>query len=169
MLEFVVGPRRAVQFRTALPVDSAVQALSAHVQPSRWPQSHRRSIYGRVSEGVVYMERITPGFQNSWRPVFEGEFQQAPQGAVLVGTFGAGATVTRFTTAIVTFAILWTLAATAATLLQTKPKLPMWFPLCGLAVGAAAIAIARIAARASAEDIPWLTAKIEEGLGAHAS
>lgn len=163
------GSRREVRFSTVLKIDDAVRLLADNVETSRWGQMFTPHIYGRVSKDSVYLERVTPFFTNSWRPVFEGGFEGSIGGAVLAGTFGVSKATERSIMFGVGFCLLWSVGAGCSVLTTPQPELPVWFSFAGLGMAGLLVATSRVAAAASSSDIVWLTEQLQGILGAQAS
>lgn len=169
MRSLLFGSRREVRFSTVLQIDDAVRLLAENVETSRWGQMFNPHIYGSVTKDSVYLERVTPFFKNSWRPVFEGGFEGSTGGSVLSGTFGVSKATKRSIVFGVGFCLLWSVGAGCSVLTSPQPELPVWFSFAGLGMAGLLVAISRVAAAASSSDIAWLTEQIQRILGAHAS
>lgn len=169
LIDFIFGPRRHVQFVTRLPVDTAVNHLADRVETSRWAQLFHQHVYGRVSANSVYLERVTPFFSNSWRPVFEGRFEDHPDGTLLVGSFGTATATRRIILFAIAFCMLWTVGAGWSVVSIPQPGLPFWFPIGGIGMAGIVVLMSRAAAASSSGDVEWLTDRVQEALGAHAS
>ena len=155
-----------VCFLTPLPVAEAVRYLATNVQTSPWGQPLRQHLYGHASAESVYLERVTPFFHNSWRPVFEGRLEARAVGSALVGSFGMSKSTRRFMTFFIGFGLAWSAFASCSVALSPQPDLPFWFPFVGIGMAGVGVIMARVASRISSGDIEWLSEHVRDILAA---
>ena len=161
----LLGGRQAVTILTACPVDEAVRRLSEGVSTSRFAASFGGKTYGHVSREAVYLERVSPFFANSFRPVFEGRFEERLGIAVLIGSFGLARSIRRSIAFFVGFGLFWSVMAGCSVLIDERNHdLPIWFPFAGIGMSIFAVALARIGADISSGDIDWLSREIRKRL-----
>lgn len=163
-LRQLLDDRTPVSFKTTCTVEEAVRRLSTITVTSRWRTIFSQCIYGKVSPRSVRLERTVPFFTNSWKPVFEGYFEESHQATILVGTFGVSTYTRRFMKVFVSFGVAWSIFACLSLWLNPTPELPWWFPLAGIGMAALGILMNRTFAKLSGGDVTWLSDRIKSSL-----
>jgi hypothetical protein len=154
-----------VRFQSPYSSREAIARLSAVVKPSVLNSFAGQCAVGTVTEKNVRLQRVIPLVGNAWKPFFYGSFVAAGAGSVLEGTFKFSTFTRVFMSIWFGFVAFWTLLATATVL--TKSPSDFWFPLFGVGMFAAGIAMVRAGKWFARNDVAWLTQLIAQALGAN--
>ena len=162
LCRFAPGASR-VRLACGRSVDDSVVALAACCMPLASRSLVSQWLIGSVTRGSVRLERRIRGQQNSFRPVFSGDFRTHGDKVVLVGEFGMAAGTQGFLMFWCGAAGAAALACLYAALVQDQPRAWMGVVL-GAGLLGACVAIVRIGKSAAADDIAWMTALMREAL-----
>ncbi|QYF94903.1 hypothetical protein KY495_06910 [Massilia sp. PAMC28688] len=154
-----------VRFVSQYSIAEAILRLSKVVKPSVLSSFAGQCAVGTVSQSKVRVERVIPFVGNAWKPFFYGTFTAGEAGAVLEGAFKFSAFTRIFMSIWFGFILFWTLLATVA-ILQNSPA-DLWFPLAGVGMFAAGVAMVRVGKWFARNDVAWLTQLIAQELGAN--
>lgn len=154
-----------VRFVSPYSAHEAMARLSAVVKPSVLSSFSGQCAVGTVTEKKVRIQRVIPLVGNAWKPFFYGSFSASGTGAVLEGAFKFSVFTRAFMSIWFGFIALWTLLATATVL--TKSPSDFWFPLFGVGMFAAGVAMVRAGKWFARNDVAWLTEVIVQALGAN--
>ena len=161
-LQFLYGSI-PVRFASPYSVHESMTRLSAVVKPSILSSFSGQCAVGTVTEKKVRIQRVIPLVGNAWKPFFYGSFSAAETGSVLVGAFKFSAFTRVFMSIWFGFIAIWTLLATATVLIKSPSD--FWFPLFGVGMIAAGIAMIRVGKWFARNDVSWLTQVITQALG----
>lgn len=162
--QFLYGSIPA-RFESPYPASEATARLVAVVKPSVLSSFAGQCAVGTVTERKVRIQRVIPLVGNAWKPFFYGSFSAAGAGAVLEGAFKFSAFTRVFMSIWFGFVAFWTLLATATVL--TKSPSDFWFPLFGVGMFGAGLAMVRAGKWFARNDVAWLTQIIVQALGAN--
>ena len=154
-----------VRFASPYSAHEAMARLSAVVKPSVLSSFSGQCAVGTVTEKKVRIQRVIPLVGNAWKPFFYGSFSAAGTGVVLEGAFKFSAFTRVFMSIWFGFVAVWTLLATAT--VHTKSPSDCWFPLFGVGMFAAGIAMVHAGKWFARNDVAWLTQVIVQALGAN--
>jgi hypothetical protein len=164
VLDQALGPRHPVSFVSFASLEVAAEKLHSACTTSRFKRLLSERMYGHSRVDSVYLERVTPFFANSWRPVFYGRFETQDGRTVLVGSFGLSTYTRRFMVVFIAFSLFWTAVASWATFSAAPDPEFFWFPFAGVGMAAAVIAMGRFGALLSKSDIDWISTRVESAL-----
>lgn len=154
-----------VRFQSPYSSREAIAHLSAVVSPSVLNSFAGQCAVGIVTEKKVRLQRVIPLVGNIWKPFFYGSFSAAGTGAVLEGAFKFSALTRVFMSIWFGFVAFWTVLATIAVLAKSPSDL--WFPLFGVGMFAAGIAMVRAGKWFARNDVAWLSQVISLALNAN--
>jgi len=84
-----------VEFEFQLPVDQAIENLSASVAGTR-ESLKGESLVGEVNRDDTFLYRSEPGSRNSFRPTFYGEFTDVAGKSTLKGVIGLNRIIKKY-------------------------------------------------------------------------
>jgi hypothetical protein len=151
------------QFQSQYSVSESVTRLASVVKPSIFQSFSGECVVGKVTETKVSIQRVIPFIGNSWKPFFIGSFEPLGTGSVLRGQFMFSIWTRVFMSVWFGFITFWTVLATTTVL--TKSPSDLWFPLFGVGMIGAGIAMVLSGKWFARNDAAWLAQVISNALG----
>ena len=161
MLNFLYGSTPAT-FESAATLEESVRRLGAVTDQAALTSG--RAV-GRVREDKVVLQRSVPFVRNSFKPFFIGRFERTRSGVRLHGRFAMHWSIRAFLTYWFGFAVVWIAFAAYAVVVSDSSE-QWWFPLAGLAMFGAGLAIVSAGKYLARNDIIWLSNVIGAALSA---
>jgi hypothetical protein len=146
-------------------VRESVSRLARFVKPSIFQNLSEQRAVGTVTEEKVSIQRVIPLVGNAWKPFFIGSFKPIGDKAILTGRFTFSPWVKVLMSIWFGFIALWTVLATVAVI--TRSPSDRWFPLFGVAMFGAGIALVCLGKWFARNDIAWLSRVISDALETH--
>ena len=156
-----------MSFRSPLSIEESVSRLSAVVEPSMFGSLTRQCAVGTVRADRVSIQRAIPFVGNSWKPFFIGSFRQVSGETVLDGRFTMSPWVKGFMSVWFGFIGVWVVLAMIAML--RSPPVDWLFPMFGVALFCAGVAMVRVGKWFARNDVAWLSQLIQAALDAYAA
>ncbi len=151
------------EFESSYGLEESVQRLAAATGRSVFSALTRQRAVGTVKPSRVSLQRVIPMFGNSFKPFFIGEFQERNGRVVLTGRFTMIWPVKTFMSVWFGFLLVWTALPGASIVTQGQTDV-VWFPLSGLGMIGAGIALVWIGKWFARNDAAWLSNVIQEAL-----
>lgn len=156
---FIYGHKPA-RFESDFNLAESVERLRAATTRSAFLSLHKQSASGTVNERRVSLQRVIPMVGNSFKPFFVGKFEVVNGRVVLIGRFTMIWFVKAFMSFWFGFILLWISLASVAVI--THPKSGQWwFPLFGVGMAAAGVALVKAGKWFSRNDVAWLSELIQ--------
>lgn len=149
-------------FVSAFGIDESVERLGAATGRSVLSSLTSQMAVGKVTESRVALQRAIPMVGNSFKPFFIGSFVRDGDRVLLRGRFTMSRATKVFMSIWFGFIGLWTVIALLG-LLAPNPA-PWWFPLAGLGMLGAGVALVRAGKWFARNDAAWLSEVIQDAL-----
>ena len=157
-LLFSLVPAR---FESAFPLEESVRRLRAATTQSLFGNLTHQVARGTVGASKVSLQRSVPFVRNSFKPFFIGRFEASSR-VTLVGCFTMHPFAKVFMCFWLGFCLLWTALAAVFALFRAPDA--WYFPLFGLAMFFAGLALIAVSKWFARNDVRWLSSVIATAL-----
>ncbi len=161
---FIYGHEPA-RFESDFNLAESVERLRAATTRSAFSSFHKQSASGTVNEHRVSLQRVIPMVSNSFKPFFVGAFEVVNGRVILAGRFTMNWFAKVFMAFWFGFILFWTSLATVSVIAHPQSG-QWWFPLFGLGMAAAGVALVKVGKWFSRNDVAWLSELIRIALSA---
>ena len=161
---FIYGHEPA-RFESDFSLAESVTRLRAATTGEFFLTLRSQSASGTVNERKVSLQRVIPMVRNSFKPFFVGKFVVLNGRVVLLGRFTMHWFVKVFMTFWFGFILLSVSLATVSVV--ARPQSGQWmFPLFGLGMAGAGVALVKLGKWFSRNDVAWLSELLQATLAA---
>jgi len=161
-LSFLYGATPA-RFESSFSLEESIRRLEAATKRTAFSALTSEQAVGRVRASRVMLQRSIPYVQNSFKPFFVGRFERTHEGIVLRGHFTMHWVVKVFLSFWFGFCLFWIGMATHSVVTSEQAEY-WWFPLAGLGMFGAGLALVQVGKYFARNDIAWLTSVISSAL-----
>ncbi|MCD9007204.1 hypothetical protein LDO31_13355 [Luteimonas sp. XNQY3] len=163
---FNPATEQPLRFVSAYPMEVSVRRLRKVTAPRRIFGPKTQSMVGRVAKDHVRLERAIPGLHGAFRQYFEGRFLEERGQVVLTGRLVVHWGTQLFVAALLGFGLLWIVGVGLLAIIT-----PGIWPLLLIGGGIVLSGLGYVYGGRwlGQQDIIWLSAMIEEALGAKPS